>query len=67
MNELVAARALAGVGGGGFDTLTSIVFSDIIPLRQGGVWRGYRNLVYAGGLATGTLLGGFFTDSIGWR
>ena len=67
MDQLIAARALAGIGGGGFDTLASIVLSDIIPLRQRGVWQGYRNVVYAAGLAVGTLMGGLCADSIGWR
>ncbi|CAL3964720.1 unnamed protein product [Diplocarpon coronariae] len=41
LHELVAARAFAGIGGGGMTTVVSILFSDIVPLRQRGTWQGY--------------------------
>ncbi|KAI0643317.1 MFS general substrate transporter [Trametes meyenii] len=67
MTELIAARALAGIGGGGMTTLASIVMSDIAPLRQRGTLQGFGNIAFAAGQATGAPLGGFFADSIGWR
>ncbi len=66
MNQLIAARAVAGVGGGGFNTLATIVLADIIPLRQRGTFQGYRDLIFAVGLGVGSL-GGFITESLGWR
>lgn len=65
--EIVAARAFAGIGGGGMTTVVSILFSDIIPLRERGTWQGYINIVYATGFALGGPLGGVLSDSIGWR
>jgi MFS family permease len=47
--------------------IVSILFSDIIPLRERGTWQGYLNIVYATGFALGGPLGGFLTDTIGWR
>jgi MFS family permease len=67
IEELIAARAFAGIGGGGMTTVTSIMFSDIIPLRKRGTWQGYINIVFATGAAIGAPLGGVFADSIGWR
>ena len=40
INELVAARAFAGIGGGGMTTVVSILLSDAIPLRDRGQWQG---------------------------
>ena len=67
MKELVAARALAGVGGGGMTTVVSILLSDIVPLRNRGTWQGYINIVYAAGAGIGAPLGGLLADSVGWR
>ncbi|KAF4627847.1 hypothetical protein G7Y89_g10304 [Cudoniella acicularis] len=67
LEELVAARAFAGIGGGGMTTVASILLSDIIPLRNRGTWQGYMNIVYALGASSGAPLGGLLSDSIGWR
>ncbi|KAK7544346.1 membrane transporter [Phyllosticta citribraziliensis] len=67
LNELVIARAFAGIGGGGMTTVVSIMMSDIVTLRERGKWQGYINIVYATGASTGAPLGGILADSIGWR
>lgn len=67
MPELIAARAFAGVGGGGMNVVTSVLFSDIIPLRERGKWQGYINIIYAAGAASGAPLGGLLAENIGWR
>lgn len=67
MGELVAARAFAGIGGGGMTTVVSILMSDAVPLRERGKWQGYINIVYATGAGTGAPLGGILADKIGWR
>ena len=48
-------------------TVVSILFSDIIPLRERGTWQGYINIVFATGLAFGGPIGGLLSDTIGWR
>ncbi|KAM0787409.1 hypothetical protein ACM66B_003493 [Microbotryomycetes sp. NB124-2] len=65
--QLIFARAFAGIGGGGLTTMSSIVTSDLIPLRKRGVYQGLGNVVYAGGAAIGGPLGGWLGDTIGWR
>ncbi|KAH9942963.1 MFS general substrate transporter [Amylocystis lapponica] len=67
MTSLIAARALAGIGGGGMGTVASIIMSDVVPLRKRGTWQGVGNLVYAAGSSIGAPLGGLLADSIGWR
>jgi MFS family permease len=67
MGELVAARAVAGIGGGGMTTCVNILLNDIVGLRERGMWAGYVNLIYSAGMATGAPLGGLLADSIGWR
>ncbi|THH10361.1 hypothetical protein EW145_g1391 [Phellinidium pouzarii] len=67
MNELIAARALAGLGGGGMSTVVTILVSDIVPLRSRGTWQGILNIIFATGSAIGAPLGGILADSIGWR
>ncbi|KAJ6561359.1 member of the major facilitator superfamily [Mycena sp. CBHHK59/15] len=65
--QLILARGLAGIGGGGMSTVVSIIMSDIVPLRSRGTWQGIMNIIYAAGSATGAPLGGFLSDTIGWR
>lgn len=67
MNQLIAARAFAGIGGGGMTTVVSILLSDAVPLRERGKWQGYVNIIYATGAGTGAPLGGILADYIGWR
>lgn len=67
MGELIAARAFAGIGGGGMTTVVSILLSDTVPLIERGKWQGYINIVYAAGAGAGAPLGGILADSIGWR
>ena len=67
MNQLVASRAVAGIGGGGMTTVVSIIMSDIVPLRQRGTWQGILNILYAAGSGCGAPLGGLMADQLGWR
>ncbi|TKY87293.1 hypothetical protein EX895_003970 [Sporisorium graminicola] len=66
--QLCAARALAGIGGGGLTTMATLVTSDLVSLKQRGTWQGLGNLVYATGAALGGPLGGALADGgLGWR
>ncbi|KAH9942816.1 MFS general substrate transporter [Amylocystis lapponica] len=67
MNQLIAARAFAGIGGGGFCSLSAIVLTDIVPMRQRGTWQGLSSLTFFTGQGIGAPLGGLFTDKFGWR
>ncbi|KAK9490442.1 major facilitator superfamily domain-containing protein [Lipomyces doorenjongii] len=64
---LVFARVVAGTGGGGLTTLSAITLSDIVPLRQRGLLQGIGNILYGCGAATGGIVGGILTETVGWR
>lgn len=67
MNQLIAFRALQGIGAGGLMTLVFAIIGDIIPPRQRGRYQGYFGAVFAISSVTGPLLGGLFTDHLSWR
>ncbi|KAJ7154872.1 MFS general substrate transporter [Mycena crocata] len=67
MHQLIAFRALAGIGGGGMNVVGSIIVSDRVPLRSRGTFIGFATLLYALGAAIGAPLGGWLGDAIGWR
>ncbi|KAI1281367.1 MFS multidrug transporter [Xylaria sp. FL0933] len=65
--ELCIARAVQGAGGGGMNALVTILVTDLVSLRDRGVWQGYLNIVFAAGMSAGAPIGGLFADNIGWR
>ncbi|KJZ73337.1 hypothetical protein HIM_07341 [Hirsutella minnesotensis 3608] len=67
MVQLCVFRALSGIGGGGMNSVVAILLSDIVPLRDRGMWQGYINVIFAAGTSTGAPLGGLAADSLGWR
>lgn len=50
-------QVVQGIGGGGMATVVSILLSDIIPLRERGVWQGIVNIIFAAGSGSGAPLG----------
>src|SRR5437667_7488018 len=67
MTELIAFRALQGLGGGGLLVTTMAVVGDIIPPRERGRYQGYFGGVFGVSTVIGPLLGGFFVDNLSWR
>ncbi|RPD61919.1 vacuolar amino acid permease [Lentinus tigrinus ALCF2SS1-7] len=67
MDALIAARALAGMGGGGVMTVSSVAVTDLIPLRQRGLYQGMTNILFGLGAGLGGPLGGWMNDALGWR
>jgi EmrB/QacA subfamily drug resistance transporter len=65
--ELIAFRALQGVGGGGLMSIALATIGDIIPPRERGRYQGYFGAVFGVSSVAGPLLGGWFTDGPGWR
>ncbi len=65
--ELIATRALQGIGAGGLTALSTILLADIISPRDRGRYMGLLGGIMGLGMVGGPLLGGVITDSIGWR
>lgn len=67
INQLIAFRALQGIGGGGLFSIALAIIGDVIPPRERGRYGGYFGAVFGASSVAGPLLGGFFTDGPGWR
>jgi EmrB/QacA subfamily drug resistance transporter len=67
LEQLVAARALQGLGAGGLGPLAMAILGDLVPPRQLGRWLGYQGAIFAVGAIAGPLAGGLFVDHLTWR
>ncbi|HEX5470023.1 MAG TPA: MFS transporter [Gaiellaceae bacterium] len=67
MTELIAFRALQGLGGGGLMVTAIAVVGDIISPRERGRYQGFFGAVFGVSTVIGPLLGGFFVDNLSWR
>ncbi|MCW2759484.1 MAG: family efflux transporter permease subunit [Nocardioidaceae bacterium] len=67
MTWLIVGRSIQGLGGGGLLILAQAIIADVVPARQRGRYMGIMGGVFALSSVAGPLLGGFFTEGIGWR
>lgn len=67
MSNLILGRIISGAGSSGMTTLVSILITDLVPLRDVARWRSYVNIVATTGRSIGGPLGGWLTDTVGWR
>jgi EmrB/QacA subfamily drug resistance transporter len=67
MTELIAFRALQGLGGGGLMVLTIATVGDVVSPRERGRYQGYFGAAFGISTVLGPLLGGFFVDQVSWR
>lgn len=67
MTWLIIGRAVQGLGGGGLMILSQAIIADVVPARERGRYMGAIGGVFALASVAGPLLGGWFTESIGWR
>ncbi|MEU0268506.1 MFS transporter [Nocardioides sp. NPDC006303] len=67
--QLIAARAVQGIGMGGLTALAQVIMAAMISPRERGRYSGYLGAVFAVATVGGPLIGGVITDadSLGWR
>ena len=67
MTQLIAFRALQGLGAGGLMTLAMAIVAEIVSPRERGRYQGYIQMVFVLASVAGPLLGGLFADHVSWR
>jgi EmrB/QacA subfamily drug resistance transporter len=67
IEQLIAFRAVQGLGAGGLMSLAFATIGDVIPPRERGKYMGYFGAVFGLSSVAGPLLGGLLTDGPGWR
>lgn len=69
IGELIAFRALQGLGAGGVMSLTQIILGDVVEPRERGRYSGFLGASFGVATVAGPLLGGFLVDApgLGWR
>lgn len=67
MAMLVGSRALQGIGGGGLMVTATALIGEVIPMRERGRYQGMLGSVFGVTTVIGPLLGGWFTDHLGWK
>lgn len=67
MGQLIASRAVQGLGAGGLMALSQAIIGDVVSPRERGRYQGYMGSVFALSTVAGPLLGGFLVEHLSWR
>ncbi|KAA9380403.1 MFS transporter [Microbispora cellulosiformans] len=67
MAELIAFRALQGLGAGGLMVNVMAIIGDLVPPRERGQYQGIMAAIMSLAMIAGPLVGGFITDHLDWR
>ena len=67
IEELIAFRAIQGLGGGGLMALALATIGDVVPPRERPRYQGYVAATFGVSSVLGPVLGGFFADGPGWE
>ncbi|WP_327093170.1 MFS transporter [Nonomuraea sp. NBC_01738] len=67
MGELIAFRAIQGLGAGGLMVNVMAIIGDLVPPRERGQYQGITAGVMSMAMFAGPFVGGFITDNLDWR
>ena len=67
MNQLIAFRAIQGLGGGTMMALAFVTVGDLFPPADRGKYQGFVAAVFGLSSVIGPTLGGFITDTLSWN
>ncbi|KAF8486502.1 major facilitator superfamily domain-containing protein [Gautieria morchelliformis] len=67
LGVLIVGRTIQGLGGGGILSLTQIILSDLVPLRERGMFNGLVGIAWAVASGVGPVIGGSLAESGQWR
>jgi EmrB/QacA subfamily drug resistance transporter len=67
MDQLIAFRAIQGLGAGGLMVGALATIGDLVSPRERGQYMGYMMAAMMLAMIAGPLVGGVITDSLGWR
>lgn len=67
MGELIAARAVQGLGGGAMLSLGFTTIGDLVPPASRGRWQAVNGAVFSAASVLGPLAGGTIADHLSWR
>jgi EmrB/QacA subfamily drug resistance transporter len=67
MLQLIAFRAVQGIGGGGLMIGAQTIVADVVAARDRGRYQGLFGSVFGVTSVLGPLIGGFFVDNLSWR